>query len=151
MTPERWQQVQRLYQSALGQEPSKRADFLKKACTGDEELRREVESLLAQDQPESFIDASALEVAVQEIAADQSQSLVGRQIGTYKVLSLLGVGGMGEVYLASDTRLGRKITLKILPRGLPRIRIGFGALSGGQGGLSPQSPERSNDSRNRRI
>ena len=103
MTPERWQQVQRFYQFALGQERNKRADFLKKACTGDEELRREVESLLAQDQPESSIDASALEVAVQEIAADQSQSLVGRQIGTYKVLSLLGVGGMGEVYLASDT------------------------------------------------
>jgi eukaryotic-like serine/threonine-protein kinase len=116
MTPERWLQVQRLYQSALGQEPSNRADFLKKACTGDEELRRQVESLLAhEEQREGSIETSALEVEVEEIAADQSQSLVGRQIGSYKVLSLLGVGGMGEVYLASDTRLGRKITLKILP------------------------------------
>jgi hypothetical protein len=84
MTPERWQQVQRLYQSALGQEPSKRADFLKKACTGDEELRREVESLLAHG---GETEKSALEVAVGQIAADRGQSLVGRQIGSYKVLS----------------------------------------------------------------
>jgi eukaryotic-like serine/threonine-protein kinase len=93
MTPERWELVHRIYQSALEQEPSRRADFLKEACIGDEEMPREVESILAHEK----------------------QSLIGRQIGSYKILSLLGVGGMGEVYLASDTRLDRKITLKILP------------------------------------
>ncbi|HEX2522618.1 MAG TPA: serine/threonine-protein kinase, partial [Terriglobia bacterium] len=116
MTPERWKQIDELLDSALQREASQRAAFLEKACAGDEELRREVESLLAhKEQAEDFIEEPAFEVAAKELVENEPQSLVGRQIGAYKILSLLGVGGMGEVYLAQDPRLDRTIALKILP------------------------------------
>jgi hypothetical protein len=108
MTPERWQQVERLYQAALEREPSQRAAFLQQVCAGDEELRQEVESLLAyQPQAESFIEAPALQEAAQRGSADQARSLVGRQLGSFKILSLLGAGGMGEVYRAKDSAWAR--------------------------------------------
>ena len=111
-----WQQIEKLYHSALELEPRQRQAFLREACAGDEALRREVESLLAhQDQAESFIEAPALEVAAKGMAQNRAPSLVGRQVGPYKIHSLLGVGGMGEVYLAQDPRLDRAIALKILP------------------------------------
>ena len=116
MTPERWRQVEQIYHSTLEREESQRASFLKEACAGDEVLRQEVESLLAhEEQAESFIEVPALEVAAKGMAQNRAQSLVGRQVGPYKIHSLLGVGGMGEVYLAQDPRLDRAIALKILP------------------------------------
>ena len=119
MTPERWRQVEQIYHSALEREESQRSFFLKEACAGDEGLRREVESLLAQkEQPDSFIEVPALEAVAKGLAAGQPQSLVGRQIGSYKIRSLLGVGGMGEVYWAEDTRLGRTVAVKVLPEEL---------------------------------
>ena len=116
MKPERWQQIERLCQAALEVEEEQRAAFLEEACGGDETLRREVEHLLAQEtKAEDFLEVPALEVEAKAMAQDQAYPLVGQQIGSYKILSLLGTGGMGEVYLAQDASLDRKVALKFLP------------------------------------
>src|ERR1700730_16034983 len=104
MTPERWQQVEQLYHAALEREESQRAAYLIQVCAGDDVLRREIESLLAQEKRgDALLDSPALEVAARAMAKDLRQSLRGQQLGSYKMLSLLGAGGMGEVYQAQDT------------------------------------------------
>jgi len=101
MTPERWQSIERLYHAALERDTGEQAAFLAEACAGDESLRGEVESLLRCDaRAERFIESPALEVAAQLCAEDRVQSMIGRRIGPYQILSLLGAGGMGEVHLA---------------------------------------------------
>jgi eukaryotic-like serine/threonine-protein kinase len=117
MTPERWSQVDQLLAKALELSDAERAAFLAEACSGDAELRSEVESLLAahQEAVVDFLSTPALEVAVRELAAKPPPSLVGTTLGPYSLLSVLGVGGMGEVYLARDERLKRRLALKILP------------------------------------
>jgi len=120
MKPERWRQIEYLYQAALELDATERGNFLDEVCSGDEELRREVESLLVAnekaEESEDFLNQPVLQVAAQAIAEDQVQSLVGRKLGRYQILSLLGRGGMGEVYRARDTRLGREVAIKVLPR-----------------------------------
>jgi serine/threonine protein kinase len=116
MTPERWRQVDRLLQAALERDLSERSSFLNEACRGDETLRKEVESLLATDeQAHSFLKSPALERAAPLLDDGKSNSMFGRRIGYYQIISQLGAGGMGEVYLAQDTRLGRKVAIKLLP------------------------------------
>jgi eukaryotic-like serine/threonine-protein kinase len=116
VTPERWQQVKELLGSALEQKTEDRAAFLERASDGDESLRREVETLLASFQESDRIIETPVAWAVSDlVSGDQSESLVGKRLGHYEIVSLLGEGGMGAVYLARDTKLGRKIALKLLP------------------------------------
>jgi eukaryotic-like serine/threonine-protein kinase len=116
MKPERWSQIEQVYHAALERSPDERAAFLDAACDGDQDLRREVESLLTYDEPaRSFIATPPHTIAAEMLAAEATLAIVGSSISHYRILSLLGRGGMGEVYLATDTELGRKVAIKLLP------------------------------------
>jgi eukaryotic-like serine/threonine-protein kinase len=116
MTPERWQQVEQLLQAALECEAAERAALLDRECATDPDLREEVESLLSSaQQTDSFLNANAAADAAVLLTDEQSgDNLLGSRIGPYSIQKQLGAGGMGEVFLAEDVRLGRKVALKLL-------------------------------------
>src|SRR5262245_12697529 len=101
MKPERWRQIDQLLEAALERKSEERAAFLDVACAGDESLRLEVESLLRSDEAAvSFIEEPAVALAANVLAERQVQAMAGQRISHYQILSRLGAGGMGEVYLA---------------------------------------------------
>src|ERR1044072_8010488 len=113
MPPERWQQVKEIFNSAIAYRPEERGLFISQACSGDEELRSEVESLIAShEESGSFIDKPAFEAAASLLASEKGEQKPGQIIGSYQVMAFISRGGMGEVYLAEDRRLGRKVALK---------------------------------------
>ncbi len=117
MKAERLKQIEEIYHAALEILPGKRESFFNEFCGGDEELRREIESLLSfEKSSDNFFDTPP-ESFVAEMFSPKNNhtNLIGKAVNQYKILSLIGKGGMGEVYLAQDTRLDRRVALKILP------------------------------------
>ena len=126
IAPERWRQIEDLFHTALEQGANERVALLDSACSNDKQLRLEVEALLASyEEAGDFIEEAPMAGAISSVAdetdahvaqgASRINSLVGRKIGHYEIQSLLGAGGMGEVYLARDLKLDRQIAVKILP------------------------------------
>jgi Tol biopolymer transport system component/tRNA A-37 threonylcarbamoyl transferase component Bud32 len=114
MSPDRWQIIKKIFLSVIDVPPSQRAGLLSAACGDDRELRNEVESLIEAHQREgSFIDSAAFKQVAQMFTSIE-QLKQGDVVGHYEILSLLGKGGMGEVYLARDVNLNRRVALKFL-------------------------------------
>jgi len=112
MTPERWATVEKLYHAALVRDVAERAQFLAEHCVGDDELRRDVESLLEHDGSAAFLSTPAVVHAGHVMPS--GSSLIGQAVGSYVISARIGAGGMGEVYRARDQKLGREVAIKIL-------------------------------------
>lgn len=108
-------QVEAIFHSALDLPAERRVAYLTEACSGNESLYLEVESLLsALEDSDGFLDHPALGLGMKVLSQNTKESMTGKSVGMYRVLAPLGKGGMGEVYLAEDTKLRRKVALKFL-------------------------------------
>ena len=116
MISDREREIERVCQGALDRPRAERDDYLAQACGDDDDLRREVEQLLAYDGSASrFLGTPAIAVAAQGLGSSEPVLTKGQQFGAYTIVSRLGAGGMGEVYRARDSTLGREVAIKVLP------------------------------------
>jgi serine/threonine protein kinase len=117
---ERWKKIDKLFDAVLDLPESQREKYLSTECEGDDELRNEVLELVRAAKTASFLERSAIGVAARKLADDKAffteREFENRTIGSYKIVKQIGSGGMGEVYLATDSKFFRKVALKILPR-----------------------------------
>ncbi len=114
MNSERWQQIEQIYYNVIASSLTSRSALLDQLCSDDPEMRREVESLLdAREHAGSFLSAAQLQDHFEQLIPEER--LVGQTLGHYQIVSAIGAGAMGEVYLARDTRLDRRVALKVLP------------------------------------
>ena len=123
----RWQQLEALFYEALELRSEARREFLDQRCGGDAELRKEVEALIdSAEKPMDFLERPVLEAAHQMMHDDRGENIApGAQLAHYRIISMLGAGGMGEVYLAEDLHLRRKVALKMLAPELTRDERGL--------------------------
>src|SRR5215218_4609224 len=113
MPMENWKEISKIFNAALEIEPARRGVYLAEACGGDDRLRAEIEILLAAHESEDSIPDSVEIGSARRSSARELKK--GERIGSFEIESLIGTGGMGEVYLARDTRLNRPVAIKILP------------------------------------
>ena len=127
MTPDRWQNVARIYNAALELGDTERSKYIADSSGGDEDLRREIESLFAQDRENSVLDRPMVE-SMTGLLPTEAVLQAGARLGPYEIDRIVGGGGMGQVYRATDTRLHRTVAIKVLRGALasdPQFRERF--------------------------